>query len=408
MDRPRSQWLDSPVADVVIAVALTVFGWLQLNSFRLYFLFGMRHARAFPGPFNGFIPFQPPTPTPFAYLLVAACFLPLVLRRRYPLGVLAAVTLAAAAFELFPHPAVLTILGPMVGLYTVGTRYDRLRLYIAAAATTVILLVAQLPGPSDRLFLPEFARIVAMLALAAALGAVARNQRAYVAEVERRAEEAELRAEEETARRVDEERLRIARELHDVTAHSLSVIAVQSAAAAHVLDSDPDAARRSLEDIRRTSRESLQELRSVVGSLRGVGETPPLAPTPGLARMADLVRPLDEAGISVDLRTSGDLGTLPPLVDSSAYRIVQEALTNVLRHASGASHVTVHIDVNHELLRITVVDDGRGHGGADEGHGISGMRERAVALGGHFEAGPREGGGWRVSAELPLHREAIA
>jgi signal transduction histidine kinase len=241
--------------------------------------------------------------------------------------------------------------------------------------------------------------------VAAAVGFAVKTQRELVVEAQRRAAEAEARSEEEAMRRVDEERLRIARELHDVTAHSLSVIAVQSGAAAHVIDTDTAAARKALTDIKRTSREALAELRSVVGSLRSEGEAAedaPLSPQPGLSRIGELLRPLEQSGVRVDLTVEGDLSALPQLVDASAYRIVQEALTNVIRHAGKGASARVDVRVTPLEVELTIADDGTGGVPQAGGHGLAGMRERALALGGSFEAGPQSPRGWRVAASLPL------
>jgi signal transduction histidine kinase len=254
------------------------------------------------------------------------------------------------------------------------------------------------------LFWADVVRTLALLAGAAALGDATRNRRAYVAEVERRAAEAELRGEEQARRRVDEERLRIARELHDITAHSLSIVAVQSGAALHVLDTDPAEARRSLTAIRETSRSALAELRAMLGVLRGSGdaeEGAPLMPPAGLARLDDLARPLRDAGFSIELDVELGADPLPAIVDASAFRIVQEALTNVLNHA-GPAHVKVRVRRENEHVEISIADDGGSTGQGDEGHGIAGMRERALALGGTFDVGPVPGGGWHVEATLPL------
>jgi signal transduction histidine kinase len=253
--------------------------------------------------------------------------------------------------------------------------------------------------------------MTALLAGATALGDATRNRRAYIDEVERRAADAERTAEEEAIRRVDEERLRIARELHDVTAHSLSIVAVQSGVALHVLDTDPEAARTALRAIRETSRDSLQELRGMLGVLRGSADLSPgapLAPVPGLARLEELVRPLRDAGLAVEIVGAGTVPALPAIVDASAYRIIQEALTNVLRHAGSAS-VHIELDPAEDSLRLEVADDGSGSIEREkaEGHGIAGMRERTLALGGTFVAGPRPGGGWRVVAVLPFAARSV-
>jgi signal transduction histidine kinase len=283
---------------------------------------------------------------------------------------------------------------------------ERKRFLAWALPVGVLVIVASIPPWGNALFWADLVRTAALLMVAGAIGDAARNRRAYVVEVERRAAEAELTREEEARRRVDDERLRIARELHDITAHSLSIVAVQSGVALHVLDTDPEAARTALTAIRETSRASLQELRAMLGVLRGTGdaaEGAPLAPTPGLARIEDLAAPLRDAGFTVDVVAPPAGEPLPAIVDASAYRIVQEALTNVLRHA-GSATVRIAVARDADTLSVEVLDDGAGAADAalTEGHGIAGMRERALALGGTFSAAPRDGGGWRVAATLPL------
>jgi len=393
--------------DISMAVALTALAWAQA-SIHPFFL-----ERGFPfpmprggsigigGPIAGRIMFRAEA-SALTYALIGLSFLPLALRRRFPAAVLMATTAAAALYEVFANPPSFTVVGALIALYTVGTLLDRRRLLLWGAASMALLLLASLPAPTSTLFWVEAVRNLSVMLVAALLGDATRNRRAYVAEVERRAVEAERTREEEAARRVDEERLRIARELHDITAHSLSVIAVQSGVASHVIGSDPKEARRALDAIRQVSRDSLQELRAMLGVLRGAeDDAAPLAPAAGLARLSDLVRPLEEAGVSAAVRTEGDVADVPALVDSSAYRIVQEALTNVLRHA-GEAHVDVAVRRLPDALTVEVTDDGPGMPAATEGHGIAGMRERTAALGGTFEAGPRPDGGWRVFARLPI------
>jgi len=363
-----------------------------------------------PGPEPGDVgsavsaPLQRPTVSALSFALAAAAFLPLLLRRRYPLSVLAVVTGIAAANDLVPGPPSLVFLAPLIALYTVGTERSRRTLIVAAVLTATVLVAVATPHYANATFWADVVRIISMVAVAAALGDATRNRRAYVAEVEQRAIEAELTRDEEAARRVDEERLRIARELHDVTAHSLSIIAVQSGAAAHVIDTDPAEARRSLEAIRRTSKGALDELRAMLGVLRSPDEGDvPLAPAPGLARLSELAAPMKDAGIDASLDVDLELSDVPALVDASAYRIVQEALTNVVRHA-GPCTVSVSVRRDGDDLRIEVTDDGRASRApaSNPGHGLAGMRERAVALGGSFESGPRPDGGFRVYALLPV------
>ncbi|WP_405445607.1 sensor histidine kinase [Streptomyces erythrochromogenes] len=205
-------------------------------------------------------------------------------------------------------------------------------------------------------------------------------------------------------RRVDEERLRIARELHDVLAHSISVINVQAGVGLALLDSDPEQARSALSTIKAASKEALGEVRQVLDTLRSPGEAP-RTPAPGLDRLPELVEQAAAAGLRVEVTAEGEAPALPPGVDLAAFRILQEALTNVVRH-SGARTARILLGWRPHLLELRVDDDGPTSGGASEGggSGLVGMRERAAALGGAVEAGPREDGGFRVTATLPLKR----
>jgi signal transduction histidine kinase len=215
--------------------------------------------------------------------------------------------------------------------------------------------------------------------------------------LEREQDHAELRA-------AAQERLRIAQELHDVIGHSLGVIAVQAGVGMHMIDADPEEARRALEHISRTSRSSLAEIRRLLGLVRtGEGPAAPYAPTPGLADLPRLADEVTGAGLTVDLTIATDAGALPPGVELAAYRIVQEALTNARKHA-GASRATVRLDVERGTLGVAVVDDGNGpaDGRTAGGHGLIGMRERVAVYGGSLQVCQDAGGGCRVSATLPF------
>ncbi|WP_141581501.1 sensor histidine kinase [Actinomadura sp. WMMA1423] len=225
---------------------------------------------------------------------------------------------------------------------------------------------------------------------------------------QRAAETARTRAEEER-RQASEERLRMARELHDVLAHNISMINVQAGVALHLMDDDPEQARTALAAIKDASKEALTEMRGVIGALRAQGETAPRAPTAGLDRLDDLLDRARSAGLAVEAETTGERRPLPAGADLAAYRIVQESLTNVTRHA-GPGPLTARVRIaygEHEIV-VEVEDDGRGVSPLDDrpaGSGIRGMRERAAALGGEFDAGPRRGGGFAVRARLPLDAE---
>ncbi|MFD4635313.1 sensor histidine kinase [Streptomyces sp. NPDC058284] len=233
--------------------------------------------------------------------------------------------------------------------------------------------------------------VVAIIAVSE-LGRVRREQW-----VKERAERARA-----AGRRADEERLRMARELHDVLAHSISVINVQAGVGLALLDSDPEAARTALTTIKAASKEALGEVRQVLDTLRAPGDAP-RAPAPGLDRLPELVEQAASAGLTVDVTTEGATGKLPPGADLAAFRIVQEALTNVVRH-SGSRHARVLVHQEAASLTLRIDDEGPSTGAdaGGSGNGLAGMRERAAALDGTIEAGPRPDGGFRVTAVLPL------
>jgi signal transduction histidine kinase len=209
---------------------------------------------------------------------------------------------------------------------------------------------------------------------------------------------------ERAAHAVADERQRIARELHDVVAHAISVIVLQSRGGRRVLDDDPAAAREAFDNIERTSTEALEEMRRLLGLLRADGE-PALLAQPTLARVEALAEELRASGLPVDVAVEGDPAPLPPGVDVSAYRIVQEALTNALKHA-GPARALVRVAYEPGAVRVEVIDDGAGSGnGGGSGHGLVGIRERVAIVGGELEAGPRAAGGYAVSARLPYAAE---
>jgi len=324
--------------------------------------------------------------------------LPLALRRSRPLAVLA-ITLGAAIvgdllFVGFQIP------GPAIALYTVAAHCERKVAVAAGAATALALLVPALAGGG--VAEPTFVvAVYAVFAAAWALGDNLRTRRAYLAELEARAERLQ-RDQEETARRaVAEEQARIARELHDVISHNVSVMVVQAAAGGDVFATRPDRAREALGSIEATGREALVELRRLLGVVRPAGEGAALEPQPGLARLPELIENVTAGGLRVELTVAGEPRGLPAGVDLSAYRIVQEALTNTLKHAR-AANAQVMISYEDASLELEILDDGSGAGVAGSGRGIIGMRERAVLLGGELRAGPRPSGGFGVRATMPL------
>jgi signal transduction histidine kinase len=343
------------------------------------------------------------------YGLVLLHTLPLAGRRRFPGAVLALVVasgLAGAALGLppfFEGPAIL------VAVYSVAA-YGRRWVSLAGLTVAELGLAALQLTPFEFAEIEGLAPVGSMGILAAAwlLGHFAHNYRAYAAGLEERTAELE-RAREELARRaVVEERLRLARELHDVVAHAMSVIAVQSGVGAHVADTNPQEAAKALAAIEATSRAALEELRRLLGVLRQQGEPQgALAPVPGLADLDSLLAEVGKAGLAVKLQINGTRPPLPAGVDLSAYRIVQEALTNVVKHA-GPAHAQVVVGYRDHDVTVEVIDDGRGavtsasDGRVGTGHGLIGMRERVQVFGGDLQTGPRPGGGFRVAARLPF------
>jgi signal transduction histidine kinase len=332
--------------------------------------------------------------------LLAIGALGLVGRRRWPVPTLGVALAATLTFVLLDYPAGPIWLPLIVALFNVMIRGYRLVAWGALAVGYLAFswlpyLVGSEPRP------PAAIAAVGIAAWLLVLGTVAEIVRIR----RERSLEAERMHAEEARRRASEERLRIARELHDVLAHNISLINVQAGVALHLIDEQPEQARTALAAIKQASKEALGELRSVLSILRQVDETPPRAPAPSVARLDGLVSNASAAGIQVRTEVSGTPRTLPAGVDLAAFRIVQEALTNVARHAGRAS-ATIRVGYGERDLTVQVDDNGNGTGQGGTpggGNGIPGMRERASALGGELEAGPLAGGGFRVLARLPLN-----
>jgi signal transduction histidine kinase len=341
--------------------------------------------------------------------------LPLAARRRFPGTVLALILASGLAFAAVSLPPF--FLGPaiLVAVYSVAAYGSRSVALAGLAAAELGLAVQLTRGRSEEpVVWVEFALVWVQFALifgaAWLLGLFAHNYRAYAARLEQRTAELEQAREALARRAVAEERLRLARELHDVVAHAMSVIAVQSGVGAHVADSRPGEVGKALAAIEATSRSALTELRRLLEVLRQDGEPQAsLTPAPGLANLEGLLAEVAEAGLAVRLRVEGAPAPLPAGVDLSAYRIVQEALTNVVKHA-GPAHAQVTIRYRDHEVAVEVIDDGPGvaavaadgRGRRGTGHGLIGMAERVAAFGGDLEVGPRPGGGFRVAARLPL------
>jgi len=347
-----------------------------------------------------------PDPAWWTSLIVLAGTVPIYWRRTHPLQA-GLVVVAAQVVALFIGLSGVEFLGSVIvvysiGAYTVGVQ--RTRVMAAITALVIGLFVA---GWIDGLqLLDEFISTGVLLVTAFVVGDNLRRRRQHVADLAERAERAEREQGLLAEQRVTAERTRIARDLHDVVAHSVSVMVIQAAAARRNLTSDPDAASETLASIESTGRQTMTELRAILGVLRTDAADTALGPQPSLHLIDDLVATDD---LPVAVSVEGEVTGLPDSVSVTAYRLVQEALTNVRRHAGPVDAVTVRVHVDADQLVIEVNDNGRGAGArpSADGFGIIGMRERVAAIGGTIAAGPRPGGGWRVRSVLPLDPESV-
>ncbi len=372
-----------------------------------------------------------------AYALVVLQALPLIWRRRWPVAVLFAVGIPSQLSNVLGIPYKPLPLGPMIAYYTVMDRSsNRVRWAISALVLFGAIQAQTTPGhiePSD------FFVTALEFAAAGIAGMASRTRRAYLREVEARAEQAEADRDRQVALAAAQERTRIARELHDVVAHHVSLMAVQSEAAASLLPGRPAEASKSVQIIGDTAREALTELRRLLGVLRGPpgpdGRQPVTAPSPSIGELDEVLVQVRQAGIAVDLRVEGNPSKLAPGVDLTAYRIVQEALTNTVRH-SGASTAAVTVSYEPGYVTVSVTDTGHGpiavtvgqraepaapaaaaarnrpngsNGsrlrpagpGGFGGFGLAGIAERVASCGGSLTVGPGQSGGFAVTARLP-------
>jgi signal transduction histidine kinase len=334
-----------------------------------------------------------------AVVLAAATSLPLVVRRRYPLGALVAVTGGLLACLAVFHPNIAVVGIIMVVLYTVGLQGRRLRtLLVAAAMAPVVAAAVVITSKEGFTAGTTLARLALLLAALTAGDAL----RGRLALAQARAEETERQREAAAVHRFDEERLRLAHELHDTIAHSLVGINTQAAAAVHVQRKRPNESLDALEEIVRSSADALAELRSTLKIVRPSTGEAPLRPAQTLDDLPELVDGVRGAGVDIDLQLEPVPQDIPAASAHGAYRIVQESLTNILRH-SDAKRATVRVALADDHVIIEVLDDGQvaPSDSRGPGQGLQGMTERAAALGGHCEAGIASDGGWRIRARLP-------
>jgi signal transduction histidine kinase len=348
----------------------------------------------------------------FAVPAVATVVLALLWRRRFPFAAPAAVWLLAAALSsvdgrLIESVTVLNLAG-MAAAFLLGNLRDvfqgRVGLAVVLIGAEVVVYKDPTHGAGELFFTPG------LFAIGWLAGFALRERAAQADAAEQRATDAERGREENTRRAVFEERVRIARELHDVVAHHVSMMGVQAGAARLVIDSDRVKAKAALTAIEVSSRQTVGELHRMLGFLRQAGDPDNLAPRPGLSQLPRLAASMSESKLAVAVSIEGEERSLPPMIGVSAYRIVQEALTNTLKHAA-ASRADVRVRYWPDELEVEIIDDGRGatalSGTSPGGLGLIGMRERVAAHGGQLTAGPVSGGGFAVRVKLPIPDGAL-
>ncbi len=410
------QWL----VDACIACGAFGFGMLQMTLSLDLFL---------PDEFTRLmLGIRSVAPSALAVTAVAATCAPLILRQKLPWPAFAVCVGCWTVFSAALGIQTLSLAGPLVALFTVAV--SRSRGECLAAALMLLACVLGLPAlvpdahsPFDNLMLLMNAALVAAVAFA---GYAFHVREEYLAEARARAAQAEqlqeaerLRAEEalrtsdaEASRRVEAERVRIAHEVHDITAHSLSAVSIQAALALRLVDAEPAAAKEAMELARTTSKEALSEMRAMIGVLRDGSAAGEMEPTAGTDRLGDVVDFLEAAGVRTVLDEARyQRERVPAYADIALFKVAREAATNIVRHA-GAQRAWISVAVMGGCAHLEVADDGRGISGADleaaEGHGIAGMRQRVEVLGGMFKVGERAGGGSAVRVRIPLGAGAKA
>ncbi|WP_039932509.1 histidine kinase [Streptomyces viridochromogenes] len=343
-------------------------------------------------------------PDALGWVLLVACHVPLPWRRRRPMLVLLVVVACVAPYHALDNTHSAPTPATYIALYTVAVTGRPLRAVLVGAGVIALSTSVMLTVSAHEAL--KVLQISGWVVAVLFCGVDMRFYRQYVASIVERAERAERTREEEARRRVAEERVRIARDLHDLLAHTITVIGVQTSVAAHVLSADPERLDRAtvakaLDDIAETCRSARGELRTTLEVLREHGSPDARGPLPGLDGLPDLAEAARLAGARVEQTVR--IRQAPPAVGAAAYRIVQEALTNVVRHAGPEPAVRVELDERQGALHLSVSDDGTGPApNGAPGFGLVGMRERARSVGGTLDAGPRAAGGFEVTAVLPL------
>ncbi len=350
------------------------------------------------------------------WILAITGALPVATRRIRPAASLGLASAATFAFWIADFPSdsavglSLIVLAYSAAAHITSDQVVR-RVGFAFGFALVGVTVAGVLWDGDDLSAANALGIFLSVGAAWVLGDNARTHRSYVAEVEQRSQRAEAQHNAETARAIAHERTVIARELHDIVAHGLSVMVLQAAGARRVLGKDPKQASIALAAVEEAGRTSLTEMRRLLGVLRrGDGNDTEFGPQPNLHDLRQLVEQVKSAGLPVDVHVRGKVRSLPAGIELSTYRIVQESLTNAIKHA-GVAKAQVVLDYEPDLFMVEIADDGRGSAAAPwaeyGGQGLIGMRERIESIGGEFSAGPRSGGGYRVRAQIPLNGSGL-
>ncbi len=349
------------------------------------------------------------TPSAEGTVATLVTCLPLIGRRRFPWPVFGLTLLLWMIFDWGAGIVSLSIVSTLVALFTLAYERGRGEAVAAGGATLVVILLSVGLGSSSSLASLLLFQNLALIVAVTLAGYALNARQQLVAEAEARAAEAERTRESEASRRVEEERVRIAREVHDITAHSLSAVSIQAAAAERMIDVDPEGAREAIAQVRSIAKTSLENMRAMVGVLRGGASGAETAPVEGTEHMGELADYLEGAGVSCELDMGGYAkGGVPAHIDIALFGIAREACTNIVRHA-GAKKASISLRIENVLAgtvaSLVIEDDGSGiedAASAYSGHGIEGMRERATLLGGTFTVGPRARGGTRLAVTIPV------
>lgn len=383
--------------DVVVALGAFGFGCLQL-TLAVNLLVPDEALRRMLG-------IEAVVPTFYAIVAVALTTLPLVVRRRSPWVAFASALVMWVFFQAQVNAVSLSLVGPLVGLFTLACTCSRAEALAGGVAAVAVLLLVPTAASSTTLSSLTLVQNIALVVASGFAGYALQVRHDYLRAAEERAAEAERTRESEAQRRVEAERVRIAREVHDITAHSLSAVSIQAAVAERLVETDPQAAREAIAAVRLTSKNALEDMRAMIGVLRAGGESAQTAPTEGTDRMEDLAAYLRDAGVECTLDLAGyNRSLVPAHVDVALFGIAREACTNIVRHAQ-ASHAAITLRAGAGSAELEVHDDGCGFDYVAEevsGHGLEGMRERAHVLGGIFEAARGASGGFCVRVSVPL------